>query len=136
MTYELAKNIADLLRFGSYDGKWEVINNKSVQIKDVNSNTYVEMIVSHYESHYSLVEEKKFGKSTSVRKEIPKKEYEIYVETGTLNPGKRLTTAYYHHIKGESDDYQFWDELYTWIKSKWEDKVYKHKCLIEDVFAL
>ena len=136
MTYEFAKHVADNLRFGSYDGKWEVINNKAVQIKDVNSNTYIKMVMSHYTSHLSLVKEKKFGRSKLITTDTSKKEYEIYVETGTLNPAKNLTTDYYNHIKGESDDYQFWDELYTWIKAKWEDRVYKHNCVIEDAFVI
>jgi hypothetical protein len=137
MTYEFVKHIVDNLRFGSYDGKWEVNHPCRITIKDVNSNTYVSIIVHHYISHCRLVEEKKFGKSKMVPDNTPKEYYEVTIDTGTLNPKEQVWGHTFKEIvKGVSDDYQFWDEFSTWVKAKWDDKVYKHKCLIEETFVL
>ena len=59
MTYEFVKHVADNLRFGSYDGKWEV-GSSSIKIKDVNSNTYIKLYI---ESFYQQISYKKIFKS-------------------------------------------------------------------------
>lgn len=136
MTYEFVKDVADNLRFGSYDGKWEVHHPHRISIKDINSNTYISIII-HSFSRGVLVEKKKFGKSKMVPDNTPKEYYEVTIESGTLNPKEYICGYTFKEIvKGVSDDYQFWDEFSTWLKAKWEDKVYKHKCLIEEVFIL
>lgn len=137
MTYELVKYVADNLRSGSYDGKWEVIYPCRITIKDVNSNTYVSIIIQHFISHCRMVEEKRFGKSKMVQDNTPKEYYEVTIDTGTLNPKEQVWGQTFKKIvKEDSDDYQFWDEFSTWVKAKWDDKVYKHKYLIEDVFIV
>jgi hypothetical protein len=137
MTYEFAKHVADNLRFGSYDGKWEVMSPCRITIKDINSNTYVSVVIPHYISHCRLIEEKKFGKSKMVQDNTPKEYYEVTIESGTINPKEHICGHTFKEIvKGVSEDYQFWDEFSTWVKAKWEEKVYKHKCLIEEVFVL
>lgn len=137
MTYEFVKYVADNLRSGSYDGKWEVIYPCRMTIKDVNSNTYVSIIIQHFISHCRMVEEKRFGKSKMVQDNTPKEYYEVTIDTGTLNPKEQVWGQTFKRIvKEDSDDYQFWDEFSTWVKAKWDDKVYKHKYLIEDVFIV
>ena len=42
----------------------------------------------------------------------------------------------YYYIEKNDDDYKFWEEFYTFIKAAYEDKIYKHKCLIEEVFVV
>lgn len=137
MTYEFAKHVADNLRFGSYDGKWDVQHPWRISIKDVNSNTYISIFIPHYISRCRLVEEKKFGKSKMVPDNTPKEYYEVTIESGTLSPKEHICGQTFKEIvKGISDDYQFWDEFHTWVKAKWDDKVYKHNCLIEEVFVV
>ena len=60
---------------------------------------------------------------------------EIQFATGILNTYDSNTWKSYY-IEKKDDDYKFWEEFRTFIKAAYEDKIYKHKCLIEDVFAL
>lgn len=131
MTYEFVKHIADNLRFGSYDGKWEAFES-FIKISDINSNTYILLsIASTY--GYEYIPAKKGFKTHYQQKEIPV--FYIAFHTG-INDKPSCITRDNWSINSNHDDYQFWDEFSTWVKAKWEDKVYKHKCLIEEVFVL
>lgn len=129
MTYEFVKHVADNLRFGSYDGKWEV-GSSSIKIKDVNSNTYIKLYI---ESFYQQTSYKKIFKTYYKNTENPV--IEITINTGVNNP-ELIISADNWLIDSTHNDYTFWTEFYTWVAAKWEDKVYKHKCLIEEVFVL
>ena len=128
MTYEFTKHVADNLRFGSYDGKWEV-GSSSIKIKDVNSNTYIKLYI---ESFCQQTSSKKIFKTY---KNTENPIIEITVNTGINNP-ELIISADYWFIDSTHSDYAFWSEFYTWMAAKWDDKVYKHKCLIEEVFVL
>lgn len=131
MTYEFIKDIADNLRFGSYDGKWEAFEN-FIKIRDINSNTYIQLFVtSTYQ--YEDIPVKKGFKTHYQQKEIPT--FYIVFHTG-INDGSSYITRDTWSINSNHDDYQFWNEFSTWAKAKWDDKVYKHKCLIEEAFIL
>ena len=133
MTYEFAKHIADNLRFGSYDGKWESFNSY-IKIKDISSNTYIVLsVLATYQ--YEDIPYKKWFKTCYKR--VPKETPVLYVstKTGTNNPESKITSNEWT-IDLNHKDYNFWLEVYTWIEDKWNDKVYKHKCLIEDAFVL
>lgn len=131
MTYEFVKHVADLLRFGQYDKEKQIefTSSMSVKIKDVNSNTFVQFLVDDWKDY----EEKtsSFGKKTKLKH----KGLEIQFATGALNTYDSNTWKSYY-IEKKDDDYKFWEEFRTFIKAAYEDKIYKHKCLIEDVFAL
>ena len=131
MTYEFVKHVADLLRFGQYDKEKQIEFNSSmsVKIKDVNSNTFVQFLVDDWRNY----EEKtpSFGKKTKL-KHVG---LEIQFATGALNTYDSNTWKSYY-IEKKDDDYKFWEEFRTFIKAAYEDKIYKHKCLIEDAFAL
>ena len=128
MTYEFAKHVADNLRFGSYDGKWEV-GSSSIKIKDVNSNTYIKLYI---ESFCQQTSSKKIFKTY---KNTENPIIEITINTGINNP-ELIISANDWFIDSTHSDYAFWSEFYTWMAAKWDDKVYKHKCLIEEVFVL
>lgn len=131
MTYEFAKHVADNLRFGSYDGKWEAFES-FIKISDINSNTYILLsIASTY--GYEDIPAKKGFKTYYQQKEIPV--FYIAFHTG-INDKPSCITRDAWSINSNHDDYQFWDEFSTWVKAKWDDKVYKHKCLIEEAFVL
>jgi hypothetical protein len=131
MTYEFVKHIADNLRFGSYDGKWEAFES-FIKIRDINSNTYVLLsVASTYE--YEDIPIKKGFKTHYQQKETPV--FYITVHTG-VNDGSTYITRNTWSINSNHDDYQFWSEFSTWVEAKWDDEVYKHKCLIEEVFVL
>ena len=133
MTYEFAKHIADNLRFGSYNGKWEV-DRTSVKITDVNSNTYIKLSIGAYYQCVDVPYKKGFKTYYNhVQKEAPS--HIVQISTG-INTSKYDLTNETWHIHPDNSDYQFWSELYTWLCAKWDDKVYKHKCLIEEVFVL
>lgn len=127
MTYEFAKHVADNLRFGSYDGKWEV-GSSSVKIKDINSNTYIKLYIG---SFYQKTSHTKIFKTNYKNTENPV--IEITVNTGVNSP-ELIISADNWLIDSTHNDYTFWTEFYTWTAAKWEDKVYKHNCLIEEVF--
>lgn len=131
MTYEFVKHVADLLRFGQYDKEKQIEFNSSmsVKIKDINSNTFVQFLVDDWRNY----EEKTppFGKKSKL-KHVG---LEIQFATGALNTYDSNTWKSYY-IEKKDDDYKFWEEFRTFIKAAYEDKIYKHKCLIEDAFAL
>ena len=131
MTYEFVKHVADLLRFGQYDKEKQIEFNSSMsaKIKDINSNTFVQFLVDDWRNY----EEKtpSFGKKSKLKH----MGLEIQFATGALNTYDSNTWKSYY-IEKKDDDYKFWEEFRTFIKAAYEDKIYKHKCLIEDVFAL
>ena len=130
MTYEFAKHVADNLRFGSYDGKWN-IDEDMITINDVNSNTFIEiMLIKNIVEYHPPVK--------WYQKQITKKEtwLRIIVNTGTVNPKKYIQYYTNNNMDSHHPDYKFWDEFFTWVKAKWDDKVYKHNCLIEEAFVL
>ena len=53
MTYEFAKHVANLLRFGQYDKEKQIefTSSMSVKIKDVNSNTFVQFLVDDWRDY-------------------------------------------------------------------------------------
>lgn len=132
MKYEFVKLVADNLRFGSYkDRIIEFKNPAKVRIKDINSNTYIELICPEWQE---------FKKSSNLS--FNKNKYScnkiglsIYVNTGTINPNEEYETDGYN-IGFENPDYVFWEEFATFIKAAYEDKIYKHECLIEEAFVL
>lgn len=133
MTYEFVKHVVDNLRFGSYDGKWESFNSY-IKIKDISSNTYVILsVLATYQ--YEDIPYKKWFKTCY--KHVPKETPVLYIstKTGTNNPESKITSNEWT-IDINHKDYSFWLEAYTWIEDKWNDKVYKHKCLIKEVFVL
>ena len=131
MTYEFVKHVADLLRFGQYNKEKQIEFNSSmsVKIKDINSNTFVQFFVEDWRNYEE--------KATPFRKKSKLKHsgFEIQFTTGVLNTYDSNTWKSYH-IEEKDDDYKFWEEFYTFIKAAYEDKVYKHKCLIEEVFVV
>ena len=131
MTYEFVKHIADLLRFGQYNKEKQIEFNSSisVKIKDINSNTFVQFLIDDWRNY----EEKtiSFGKKPRLKHSG----FEIQFTTGVLNTYDSNTWKSYY-VEEKDDDYKFWEEFHTFIKAAYEDKIYKHKCLIEDVFAL
>ena len=71
MTYEFAKHVADNLRFGSYDGKWEV-DRTSIKITDVNSDTYIKLHIGIYHQYEDVPYKKGFKTYYNhVQKEAP-----------------------------------------------------------------
>ena len=132
MTYAFAKLVADNLRFGSYKNRIiEFKNPARVKIKDINSNTYIEFICPEWNE---------FKKSNSPSFNKNKYSYDkiglsIYVNTGTIDPNEEYEAAGYN-IGFENPDYVFWEEFLTFIKAAYEDKVYKHSCLIEEAFVV
>ena len=133
MTYEFAKYVADNLRFGSYkDRIIEFKNSAKVRIKDINSNTYIEFICPEWTEFKKSSSNLSFNKTKYSCNKIG---LSIYVNTGTINPNEECETAGYN-IGFEHPDYVFWEEFLTFIKAAYEDKVYKHRCLIEDAFVL
>lgn len=133
MTYGFAKLIADNLRLGNYDGKWESFNSY-IKIKDINSNTYVIVSVAAV-YQYEDIPYKKWFKT--YYKRVPKETPVLYVatKTGTNKPESKITSNEWT-IDLNHKDYNFWLEAYTWIEDKWNDKVYKHNSLIEDTFVI
>ena len=131
MTYEFVKHVADNLRFGSYNGKWEA-SESFIKIIDINSNTYVLLSIAAT-CEYEDIPVKKGFKTHYQQKEIPV--FYITFNTG-INNGSSYITRDTWSINSNHDDYQFWGEFSTWVKAKWDDKVYKHKCLIEEVFVV
>lgn len=131
MTYEFVKHVADLLRFGQYDKEKQIEFNSSmsVKIKDINSNTFVQFLVDDWRNY----EEKtpSFGKKSKLKHSG----LEIQFATGLLNTYDSNTWKSYY-IEKKDDDYKFWEEFRTFIKAAYEDKIYRHKCLIEEVFAV
>ena len=130
MTYEFAKHVADNLRFGSYDGKYEIHYN-DIKIKDINSNLYISICIG-LSGRSDLV---KKWYQTKPKKDNYEKGFSIWVKTGIISTNESLTCE--NFLKFESDDdYRFWEEFYTWAQAKIEARIYKHKCLIEEVFVL
>ena len=131
MTYEFVKHVADLLRFGQYDKEKQIEFNSSmsVKIKDINSNTFVQFLVDYWRNYEEKIPS--FGKKSKLKH----MGLEIQFATGALNTYDSNTWKSYY-IEKKDDDYKFWEEFRTFIKAAYEDKIYKHKCLIEDVFAL
>jgi hypothetical protein len=131
MTYEFVKHIADNLRFGQYNKEKQIEFNSSmsVKIKDINSNAFVQFLIDDWRNY----EEKTppFGKKSKLKHTG----LEIQFATGVLNTYDSNTWKSYY-IEKKDDDYKFWEEFRTFIKAAYEDKIYKHKCLIEDVFVV
>lgn len=128
MTYEFVKHVVDNLRFGNYDGKWEV-GSSSIKIKDVNSNTYIKLYIG------SFCQQTSSKKIFKTYKNTDNPIIEITINTG-INSPELIISANDWFIDSTHSDYAFWSEFYTWMAAKWDDKVYKHKCLIEEVFVL
>ena len=129
MTYEFAKDVADNLRFGSYkDRIIEFKNPARVKVKDINSNTYIELVCPEWNEF----KKSSFNKNKYSCNKIGLR---IYITTGTINPDEEYEAIDYK-IGFENPDYAFWEEFLTFIKAAYEDKVYKHRCLIEEVFVL
>lgn len=132
MTYEFAKHVADSLRFGSYrDRIIEFKNPARVKIKDVNSNTYIELTCPEWNE---------FKQSNSLPFNRNKYSYDkiglmIYVATGTIDPNEEYEAVDYK-IGFDHPDYVFWEEFLTFIQAAYEDKIYKHRCLIEEAFVV
>jgi hypothetical protein len=130
MTYEFAKHVADNLRFGSYDGKYEIYYNDLI-IKDTNRDLYINIHIGP-SGKSDLVKKWYQPKPTKVNYE---KGFTIWIKTGIISTNESLTCE--NFLRFESDeDYRFWEEFYTWAQAKIEERIYKHNCLIEDAFTL
>ena len=131
MTYEFAKHIADNLRFGSYNNKRiQFESPESVVIEDINSNTYVSFYINN------MTNWKEIRSKWSSKKDWEKVEEgaAINVYTGILP--RRMETENYFSINTEHADYTFWKEFQTFTEAAYNDKIYKHNCVIEEVFVL
>lgn len=132
MTYEFAKHIADNLRFGSYTNKQIQFESfQNVRIYDVNSNTYVTFHTSN------VMDWEEIEKMWIFKKEWKERERGILVNvyTGTLQPENGKTSSAFT-INFDHVDYKFWKEFQTFIEAAYNDMIYKHNCLIEEVFVL
>lgn len=126
MTLEFAKIIASDLRLDAYPGKWETPWSNTVTVKDINKNVFINLTVEEIKkSEY---------KGTLFKKKISEeKGFKIFVNTGIINPERRLTFEVY--TVWESDtDYKIWEEFYTWIQFQRQDMIYKHELLVEEAF--
>ena len=94
MTYEFVKHVADNLRFGSYDGKWEV-GSSSIKIKDFNSNTYIKL------STDEIVVKNEEG-------DVEKKEDNLKIKriTNIFLKLKELDATYKDNLKNNKIDYK------------------------------
>ena len=130
MTYEFAKLVADNLRFGSYkDKQIQFETPQSTVIGDVNSNTYISFYISN-KTEWKEVKNKWTTKSDWEKLE---EGVLISVYTGILNP-KMMETDSAFSINIDNPDYKFWKEFQTFIEAAYNDKIYKHNCVIEDAF--
>lgn len=130
MTYEFAKHVADNLRFGSYDGKYEIHYNNII-IKDINQDIY--MVICIEPSGKSDLVKKWY--QTQPKKVNYEKGFSIWVKTGIISANEALTCENFLRFESD-DDYRFWEEFHTWAQAKIEERIYKHNCLIEDAFVL
>lgn len=126
MTLEFAKIVASDLRLDAYPGKWEIPWNNTVTVKDINKNVFINITVEKTQ--------KSAYKRTIFKKKISEeKGFSIFVDTGTINPERRLTFEVY--TVWESDpDYKIWEEFSTWIQFQRQDLIYKHELLVEEAF--
>ena len=130
MTYEFAKHVADYLRFGSYDGKYE-IRYKDIIIKDISTNLYVSINIE-LSGKADLV---KKWYQIQPKKVNYQKGLSIWIKTGIISTKESLTCE--NFLRFESDkDYQFWEEFYNWAQAKIEERIYRHKCIIEETFIV
>ena len=132
MTYEFAKHVADNLRFGSYTNKQIQFESfQNVRIYDVNSNTYVTFHTSN------VIDWEEIEKMWIFKKEWKEREKGILINvyTGTLQPENGKTSSAFT-INFDHPDYKFWKEFQTFIEAAYNDMIYKHNCLIEEVFVL
>jgi hypothetical protein len=126
MRLEFAKIVACDLRLGAHTGKWEIIWGNTVTVKDINKNVFINITVDQIKKHEY--------KGKFFKKEIStKKGFGIFVDTGTINPERHLTSVEYEVWESDAD-YKIWEEFYTWIQFQKQDKIYKHELLVEEAF--
>ena len=130
MTYEFAKHVADNLRFGSYNKRIQFELPESVIIEDINSNTYVSFYINN------MTNWKEIKSKWSSKKELEKVEEGVAINVYTGILPRRMETENYFSINTEHSDYTFWKEFQTFIEAAYNDMIYKHNCLIEEVFVL
>lgn len=130
MTYEFVKHVADNLRFGSYEGKCS-IRGYEITIKDIDKNLFFKITPT-----INWITLKSPTKWWERKKTERMKLVSVIVETGVLSTNEKVGYYQSDAMDNTHSDFKFWDEFFTWTKSKWEDKVYKHNCLIEDAFVL
>ena len=133
MTYEFAKYVADNLRFGSYNDRKQIRfeNIQNVVVGDVNSNTYISFFVMKSD-HWKRVKNKWYSRPEHIKIE---EGLRVNVYTGILSDAEICTDTSFT-INTDHPDYKFWKEFKTFIEAAYEDKVYKHNCVIEDAFVV
>lgn len=124
MTLGFAKIVANDLRLGAYEGKWEPIWNHSVNIKDVNADVYVCITI---EKTSKTECKRKFLKKDT----ITTNGFGIRISTGVLSSERHITFEEYFVWENDSD-YKEWDEFSTWVQCQWQDRAYKHELAVEE----
>ena len=124
MTLGFAKIIANGLRLGDYEGKWESMWEHSVNIKNVNADVYVCLSI---EKTSKTECKKKFLKKDT----ITTNGFRICISTGVISTNQHLTFENYF-VWEDDPNYKEWAEFSTWVQCQWQDKVYKHELTVEE----
>lgn len=134
MRYELIRIVADNLRSGLYKDK-KVIkfdSNHEVTIIDVNSNTFVCLSITPIE-YWKAITKSRFSRPELTK--VDDGDFRISIQTGIPSSVEALTYKS-HTIQSDHKDYTFWKEFKTFIEAAYNDKIYKHKNTVEEVFVL
>ena len=124
MTLGFAKIVANGLRLGDYEGKWEAVWDHSVNIKDVNADICACLTIE--KTSKTECKRKLFKKDT-----ITTNGFRICISTGIISAERHLTYKEYF-VWEDASDYKEWDEFSTWVQFQWQDKVYKHELAVEE----
>ena len=124
MTLGFAKIIANGLRLGDYEGKWESVWEHSVNIKDVSADVYVCLSI---EKTNKTECKRKFLKKDTVITDG----FRICIWTGVISTERHLSCEEYF-VWEDDPNYKEWSEFATWVQFQWQDKVYKHELTVEE----